>query len=189
LLTTLSTSSTRFGLSRLVVALQQNSTHRRKGLDKTHSTHLCAPGTVRKHSQSMKCSKDLGAAAVLLCIHDVHSTQQCAAAAGRAPQSRPCCGLSSALLHSTNSSDTLPEQQIMLKAIVPKSACLAFTARSHCRSALQQRSLHRCKALDELFPTRSSAPKLVGKKWQSNERHLRYSWCARCFWTAHYVAP
>ena len=95
-------------------------------------------------------------------IHDAHSTQQQAAAARGTPSSKCCCRLSSALLHSANRVETLPEQELKLEASMLKRALLvAYKVRFHRGSALERRSLYRCEALYGLFRTRTTAPKWV----------------------------
>jgi hypothetical protein len=115
----------------------------------------------------------LSCATARFCFYDAHSTQKCAAAVWCTPPERSCCGLSSALLHSTNSSETtLPEQEKALHACNPESALFASIVRLHCGSALQQQDLHRREALEEPFPTRTSAPIAVEKSLSCNERHI-----------------
>ena len=114
------------------------------------------------------------------CIHDAHSTQQQDAAARDTPSSRCCCRLSSALLHSANRAETLQKQELRLEASILKRALLvACQVRFHRGSALERRSSHRCEALDEIFRTRTSEPKLVRKQSHSYERLATLSMLVR----------
>jgi hypothetical protein len=64
--------------------------------------------TTEKEKRKEKEKKRQMRAAARFCIHDAHLAQGIAAAARCSPLSRPCCGLTSALLHScTESSETL----------------------------------------------------------------------------------
>ena len=122
------------------------------------------PGQGRTHLATART-------AARLCIHDAHSTQQQDAAARCTPPSRCCCRVSSALLHSANRAETLPEQELRLEASMLKRALLvACKVRFHRGSALERRGLHRCEALDEIFRTRTSEPKLVWKQSHGYER-------------------
>ena len=108
-----------------VRARQQHCAHRCRGHEKdASSTPLhernCS-GTLPEQGRARQAA---ARSTARLCIRDAHSTKQQAAAARSTPPSRCCCRLPSALLHSANRAETLPERELRLEERMIKRALL-----------------------------------------------------------------